>query len=179
MQYEILTPPENYSAANDHDIRVLSQAQRKERDAYDAQLDALIDEELAGQQLETGVHDLEALLQDAPKHLQAELRQRFAQKLNAANRDLMQDVQPSEAQRKLLSRLKKAEAQMDMPKAKIWQLRALVMRNPQLLDVIIALANVLLRHGVTGIAKVAPNEIDAPIATPTSNIPIKEAIATR
>ncbi len=175
MEYEILPPPENYLPANDSDLRVLSQAQRKQRDGYDERLDDCVEMELHNDAQKGNKSDLEMLLNDAPTYLHAELRHRFAQKLNAARRDLMLSDDMSEAQKTLLQRLKKAEATMDLPKQVIRQMRALVMRNPQLLNAMIALANVLLRHGVTGIAKVASADIDAPNATPASATPASAA----
>jgi dsDNA-binding SOS-regulon protein len=168
MQYEILPVPQNYSVANDQNAHILSQAQRKERDSYDAQLDELVE-----QQLENGNNNLETLLQSAPPYLQAELRQLFAQKLAESRKHIQQNLTP--AQQKILQHLLQAEAQIDMLPAQKRQMRALILRNPQLLDVIIALANVLIRHGITGITQSQP-QISAPSATPTIAAPNKQAV---
>jgi hypothetical protein len=169
MQYEILPVPQNYSVANDQNAHVLSQTQRKERDSYDAQLDELVE-----QQLETGNNNLENLLQFAPTYLQAELRQLFAQKLAAARKHIQQDL--THMQQKILQRLMQAEKQINMSTAKKRQMRALILHNPQLLDVIITLANILIRHGITGVESGTQTDITAPNATPTIKTPIKEAI---
>jgi hypothetical protein len=170
MEYEILTPPNDYLPANDYQSRILSPQERLERDSFVSQIEEIIDIALIGNEAKAAF-ELEALINSAPSHLRAELRQLYNSKLREARRDFDFSAKLSDQQLAILQQLEQAEKTMNpelISKRAIRQMRALFLRNPHLLQVVVNLAKVLLQHGVSGVESINQNQLSNPLNTPNN-----------